>query len=90
MEHTFFNRRLRPYIKGILTRLNWIPLIEPVVGDPSFLSGMSEYLKGIPEDVYEMLYEICEPEIIRTEKLLGINLDRWRNSKKREDCEIEQ
>jgi hypothetical protein len=42
------------------------------------LSGKSEYLRGIPPELEATLRRICEPEIERTEKLLGLDLSAWR------------
>jgi hypothetical protein len=42
------------------------------------LSGKAEYLRGIPPDLEATLRRICEPEIERTEKLLGLDLSAWR------------
>jgi hypothetical protein len=43
-----------------------------------WLSGKSEYVRGIPDDLHARLLEICEPEIERLEKLLDIDLAAWR------------
>lgn len=48
---------------------------------PSFdqrVSGQREYLHGVPEAVRLSLQKVCEPEIVRLERLLEINLDEWR------------
>lgn len=42
------------------------------------LSGKGEYLRGIPTEVAAELLEVCEPEIARLEKLLGVGLAEWR------------
>ena len=44
----------------------------------ALLSGRAEYVRGIPKVVAERLGEICEPEIDRLERLLGIDLGAWR------------
>ena len=44
----------------------------------ALLSGRAEYLRGVPKDLTERLAEICEPEIDRLERLLGIDLGTWR------------
>lgn len=44
------------------------------------LSGRSEYLRGIPPEIEAILRRIYEPEIERTEKLLGLDLSAWKQS----------
>ncbi|MHC4446831.1 MAG: sulfotransferase domain-containing protein [Planctomycetota bacterium] len=48
------------------------------LGQSALLSGRGEYLRGIPEDVFAELLRICEPEIIRLEDLLQVDLSDWR------------
>lgn len=48
------------------------------LGRSALLSGRGEYLRGIPEDVFAELLRICEPEIVRLEDLLQIDLSDWR------------
>lgn len=43
------------------------------------LSGRGEYLRGVPAALHEELMGICEPEIVRLERLLGIDLGDWRS-----------
>jgi hypothetical protein len=47
---------------------------------PYLMSGKSEYLRGVPEDLRAPLAEICEPEIARLERLLGLDLRSWRKA----------
>lgn len=42
------------------------------------LSGKAEYLRGIPDALYDELLAISAPEITRLEKLLDLKLDAWR------------
>jgi hypothetical protein len=42
------------------------------------LSGKAEYLEGIAPELDATLRQICEPEIERTEQLLGLDLSSWR------------
>jgi len=41
--------------------------------------GRKEYLDGVPTKLYEELMAICEPEIVRLERLLDISLTKWRS-----------
>jgi hypothetical protein len=48
---------------------------------PSFeerISGQREYIRGIPAALRAHLLELCEPEIVRLERLLDLDLDDWR------------
>lgn len=42
------------------------------------LRGRAEYERGIPPELYARLLEVCEPEIVRLEALLDLDLSRWR------------
>ncbi len=44
----------------------------------ALLSGKGEYVRGIPDGLFAQLLEICEPEIVRLEHLLKIDLGSWR------------
>jgi hypothetical protein len=48
---------------------------------PSFeerTSGQREYRQGVPGVLRGPLQELCEPEIVRLEKMLDLDLDEWR------------
>lgn len=46
----------------------------------AIVSGKLEYKRGVAKEVYEMLWEICEPEVERLEHLLDIELTSWRQN----------
>ncbi len=48
------------------------------LGQSSLLSGRREYIRGIQVDVFADLLRIFEPEIVRLEDLLQIDLSDWR------------
>lgn len=43
-----------------------------------FLSGKSEYVRGMDPDIEQYLYQICVPEIEEIERLTGIDLSHWK------------
>lgn len=43
-----------------------------------WLSGKSEYLRGIDPAIEAELRAICEPEIVEMERLTGLDLSHWR------------
>lgn len=73
--------------KDLATRVRY-KLARTVFGDRvhdrdapalvKWMSGKSEYLDGIPPALRAELLEAVEPEIRATERVLGMNLDRWR------------
>lgn len=53
--------------------------IERLPGIGRLLAPRDEYEAGIPGELRERLEELCEPEIRRTERLLGVDLSGWRS-----------
>jgi hypothetical protein len=61
---------------------------EPIIWSSRISSGLTkveeylrrEYKRGMPENVREELLKICEPEIVKTESLLNIDLTCWRET----------
>lgn len=82
VQNSFINRS-RQKTGGLLRKVGLESILKSFISKSAILSGKGEYLRGIPQSVYDPLREICEPEIVRIEKLLGINLDRWRRNPNR-------
>lgn len=64
-----------------LERLGLVRPLQKFGVARGLLSGKSEYLQGIPEDLREALAEICEPEIAELERLLDLDLSGWRTAR---------
>lgn len=70
--------RWRLYGKAALRRLRFLPGVAARVDDPAFLSLRAEYDRGIPDDLAQRIWELCEPEVLRLERLIGEDLSAWR------------
>jgi len=65
---------LLPKAKALLRRSG----LSSIGEHPYLMSGKSEYLRGVPDEMRGPLAEICEPEIARVEALLNLDLRCWR------------
>ena len=70
-----FKTKIINKLKKIFQRILPNKLYKLIENIPFF---KSEYDKGIPLELKKELYRIAEPEVIRLEKLLNINLNDWK------------
>jgi len=78
-KRTFISSRVLPKMKGAMRRLGGgVPGLSRIANDETLLSGRSEYARGIPAELVGPLWEACEPEVRRLERLTGLDLSSWR------------
>jgi len=79
-RHGFVDTWLLPRINGALRRVGRATGSARLSRGFGGLSGKAEYLQGVPAELLGPLREICEPEIVRVERLLGCDLASWRET----------
>jgi len=75
-----FSAQVKPRIRSAFRWAKRIPGVGSRARQSGLLTGKAEYTKGIPAELIEPLREICEPEIVRLEHLLDLDLSHWRSS----------
>ena len=69
---------LKPKIRHALRWVGKLPFIGDQARRSPYLTGKGEYVRGVSAEILPALREICEPEIARLERLLDLDLNRWR------------
>jgi hypothetical protein len=79
-RQSFFSANVKPRIRTAFRWVGRIPGLGQRARRSAYLTGKSEYVRGVPPELRGPLAELCEPEIVRLEQLLEIDLSAWREA----------